>query len=142
MKKTTFLSCAGLLLACASVAMADTAQTIPFLTQLLPANEVPAITDTSSANVIVWVHVIRDSGGNITSGSVDFDVSTKFSSAVTVTGLHIHNAPAGVSSGVVIPTDVNQSDKSISVDASGKGRIQKQVQIPAPATVATITDLL
>jgi uncharacterized protein (TIGR03437 family) len=142
MKKTMFLSCAGLLLACASGAMADTAQTIPFLTQLLPANEVPAITDTSSANVIVWVHVIRDNGGNITSGSVDFDVSTKFSSAVTVTGLHIHNAAAGVSGAIVIPTDVNGTDKSIAVDATGKVRIQKQVQVPAPATVATITDML
>src|SRR5260370_42627178 len=95
MKKTTFLSCAGLLLACASVAMADTAQTIPFLTQLLPANEVPAITDTSTGSAVIWGHVIPDSGGNITSGSVDFDVSTKFSSAVTVPGLHIHNGPAG-----------------------------------------------
>src|SRR5437016_7995014 len=105
MRKTMFLSCVGLLLAYASGAMADTAQTIPFLTQLLPANEVPAITDTSSANAIVWVHVVRDSGGNIISGSVDFDVSTKFSAAVTVSGLHIHNAPAGSSRGIVIPTD-------------------------------------
>ncbi len=145
MKKTMFLSCAGLLLACASGALADTAQTIPFLTQLLPANEVPAITDTSSANAIVWVHVVRDSGGNITSGSVDFDVSTKFSSAVMVTGLHIHNAPAGTSGPIVVPTDVNGSDKSVAVDATGKVRIQKQVQVPqtAPAaTVATIVDML
>jgi len=130
------------MLACASMAMADTAQTIPFLTQLLPANEVPAITDTSSANVIVWVHVIRDSGGNITSGSVDFDVSTKLSAAVTVTGLHIHAAPAGTSGSIVIPTDVNGGANSIAVDATGRVRIQKQVQVPAPATVATITDLL
>src|SRR5260370_38635028 len=104
MKKTTFLSCAGLLLACASAMMADTAQTIPFLTQLLPANETPPIADTSSANAIVWVHVIRDNAGNITSGSVDFDVSTKFSSAVTVTGLHIHNGAAGVGGDIVNPT--------------------------------------
>jgi uncharacterized protein (TIGR03437 family) len=142
MKKTLFLSCAGLLLACASGAMADTAQTIPFLTQLLPANETPPITDTSTGNVIVWVHVVRDNGGNITSGSVDFDVSTKFSSAVTVTGLHIHNAPAGTAGSIVIPTDVNATTNSIAVDATGKVRIQKQVQVPAPATVATIVDML
>jgi uncharacterized protein (TIGR03437 family) len=142
MKKTMFLSCAGLLLACASGAMADTAQTIPFLTQLLPANETPPISDTSTGSVIVWVHVIRDSGGNITSGSVDFDVSTKFSSAVTVTGLHIHNAPAGTAGQIVVPTDVNSTTNSIAVDATGKVRIQKQVQVPAPATVATIVDML
>jgi len=137
-----FLSCAGLLLACASGAMADTAQTIPFLTQLLPANETPPITDTSTANVIVWVHVIRDNGGNITSGSVDFDVSTRFSSAVTVTGLHIHNAPAGTAGSIVVPTDVNGGANSIAVDATGRVRIQKQVQVPAPATVATIADMI
>src|SRR5258708_17189195 len=108
MKKTMFLSCTGLLLACASAAMADTAQTIPFLTQLLPANETPPITDTSTASVIVWVHVIRDSGGNITSGSVDFDVSTQFSTAVTVTGLHIHNAPSGTDRRIPRPPGVNR----------------------------------
>jgi len=86
MKKTMFLSCAALLLASATGALADTAQTIPFLTQLLPANEVPAISDTSTGTVIVYAHVIRDNAGNITSGSVDFDVSTKFSAAVTLVG--------------------------------------------------------
>ena len=76
--------------------MADTATTTPFLTQLLPANETPPITDASTANVIVFVHAIRDNNGNVTSGSVDFHVATRFSGAVTVTGLHIHNAAAGV----------------------------------------------
>src|SRR5258708_10769239 len=143
MKKTMFLSCTGLLLACASAAMADTAQTIPFLTQLLPANETPPLTDTSTASAIVWVHVIRDSGGNITSGSVDFDVSTKFSTAVTVTGLHIHKGVAAAAGSIVLPTAVS----SIAVDATGKVRVQKQVQFPAVApapepTVSTIQDLL
>lgn len=145
MRILTLLLCAALLLVCGSGLKADTADTIPFLTQLKPANEVPAITDTSTGNVIVWVHVIRDSSGNITSGSVDFDVTTKFSGAVTVTGLHIHNAAAGSSGGIVVPTDVNGTDKSIAIDATGKASILKQVQFPqtTPAvTVATITDLL
>ncbi len=142
MKKTMFLSCAALLLAGATGALADTAQTIPFLTQLLPANEVPAITDTSTGTVIVYAHVIRDNAGNITSGSVDFDVSTRFSAAVTVTGLHIHNAAAGVSGAIVIPTDVNGTDKTIAVDATGKVRIQKQVQVPQTAPAATLATLI
>src|SRR5258706_4433596 len=100
------------------------------------------MTYTSTANVIVWVHVIHDNGVNITLGSVDFDVSTKFSSAVTVTGLNIHNAPAGTAGNIVIPTDVNGTTNTIAVDATGKVRIQKQVQVPAPATVATIVDML
>jgi hypothetical protein len=61
-------------------------------------------------NVIVFVHAIRDNNGNVTSGSVDFHVATRFSGAVTVTGLHIHNAAAGVAGPIVIPTDVNGSE--------------------------------
>src|SRR5436305_1834876 len=93
-KKIPF--CAGLAFLCATGLMAQSAETIPFLTLMQPGNETPAITDTSSGNVIIWVHVIRDVNGNVTSGSVDFDVNTKFSGAVTVTGLHIHNGAAGV----------------------------------------------
>jgi len=45
----------------------------------------------------------------------------------------------------VIPTDVNGTDKSITVDATGKTSIQKQVQFPqtTPAVaLSTITDLI
>src|SRR5258708_33886096 len=113
------------------------------MAELLGDKETAPITDTSAGSVIVWVPVIRDSGGNITSGSVDFDVSTKFSTAVTVTGLHIHKGVAGVAGSIVIPTDVS----SIAVDPTGKGRVQKKVQFPAvaPATepaVNTIQHLL
>lgn len=141
MRKTTLLLCAVLLPSFGTRLMADTAETIPFLTQLLPANETPPITDTSTGNVIIYVHVIRDGNGNVTSGSVDFDVATKFSGAVTVNGLHIHNAPAGVAGSIVIPTDVS----SIAVDAAGRVKINKQVQFPQAAptvAVSTIVDLL
>ena len=142
---STLLSCGSLLLLGATGLMADSATTTPFLTQLLPANETPPITDTSTGNVIVFVHAIRDNNGNVTSGSVDFHVATRFSGAVTVTGLHIHNAAAGVAGPIVIPTDVNGSDKSIAVDASGRTNILKQVQFPQAAPeidVATLVDLL
>src|ERR1022692_2772040 len=105
MRNTTISCAAGLFVLCASGLMADTAETIPFLTLMQPANETPAITDTSLGNVIIWLHVVRDSSGNITSGSVDFDVACKFSSAVTVTGLHIHNGASGFAGPIVIPTD-------------------------------------
>ncbi len=143
--KNTLRWTAGLLLLWVPALLADTAQTIPYLTTMLPANETPPITDTSSANAIVWVHVIRDATGAITSGSVDFDISSKFSGAVTVTGLHIHSGASGVAGSIVIPTDVNTSDKKIDIDATGKLRIQKQVQFPqtAPAVaLSTINDLI
>src|SRR5450432_3756297 len=142
--KRRFTSCAGLALLSAFGLMAQSVDTTPFLVVMQPGNEVPPITDTSSANAIIWVHVVKDASGNITSGSVDFDVSTKFSSAVTVTGLHIHNGAAGVSAGIVIPTDLSGTN-TVAIDATGKTRIQKQVQFPttAPALpVSIITDLI
>ena len=138
------LSLAALLLGVQGV-LADTAQSYPFLTQMLPGNEVPAVSDTSSGNAVVWVHVVRDSGGNIISGSVDFNINCKFSSSSkSVVGLHIHNAPAGTSGAIVIPTDVNASSNSITIDSSGKATASKQVQFPQnpSVTVATIADLL
>jgi hypothetical protein len=112
------------------------------LTQLLPANETPAITDTSTGNVLVFVHAIRDSNGNVTSGSVDFTVYTRFSGAVT-TGLHIHKAAAGADGPIIIPTDVHSCDKRVAVNAAGKVNIVKQVQFPQTGVdVATIADLI
>ena len=37
--------CAGLVLLCTSLSMADTAETIPFLTLMQPGNETPPITE-------------------------------------------------------------------------------------------------
>jgi uncharacterized protein (TIGR03437 family) len=140
MKRVLCLA-AGVAFLCVPVLKADTAQTISFLTMMLPANETPAITDTSVGNVIISLHVVRDSTGAITSGSVDFNVACRFSGAVTVTGLHIHSGAAGVAGGIVIPTDVS----SIAVDATGRTTVQRQVQFPQttpPVALSTITDLI
>ncbi len=146
MRKTTLLFCAGLLLLCASGLMADTAQTYIFLTQLLPANETPTVPDDgSSANAIIYVHVIKDSNGNITSGSVDFDIATKFKATTTINGLHLHKGLPGVAGPILVPTDVANGDKSFVTDANGKVTIFKQVQFPQTAPnvdVATIVDLI
>jgi uncharacterized protein (TIGR03437 family) len=118
------------------------ADSLPLLGLMQPQNEVPAINDTSSANALIWLHGVFDKG-KLVSGSVDFDITTRFSGAVTVTGLHIHKAAAGVNGSIVIPTDVNATDKSIAIDATGRLRIQKQVQFPSTAvTLDTIQDLV
>jgi len=140
--KKTILTC-GLFLLSAFGLAAQTAETVPFLALMESKNEVPAVPENHSGNVIIWVHVILDAQGNPTSGSVDFDVSTRFASAVTVTGLHIHNGPAGVNAGIVVPTDVNATTNSIAIDATGRLRIQKQVQFPASnVTLATLIDMV
>jgi uncharacterized protein (TIGR03437 family) len=142
MKNTILTLCVALLLS-ASGLMADTAQSYPFLVLMKATNEVPTINDTSIGNALIWVHVVRDSGGNITTGSVDFNVNCKFSGAVTAVAMHIHHGDPTVAGPVVIPTDLNGTTNSIAVDSTGKATIFKQVQFPqASVLLATITDLL
>src|SRR5689334_22987457 len=138
--KRTFV----LLSLCAASLMAQQQRSdlVAFLALMQPSNEVPAINDTSSGTAIIWAHVVND-GTNVLSASVDFNISTKFSGAVTVTGLHIHNAAAGVAGPIVIPTDVNGTTNSIAIDAAGKASIAKQVQSPSGnAMNAVILDMI
>jgi uncharacterized protein (TIGR03437 family) len=141
MKKTIFIC--GLMVLSAFGLAAQTAESVPFLALMESKNEVPAVPENHSGNVIIWVHAILDAQGNPTSGSVDFDISPRFANAVTVTGLHIHNAATGVNGAIVVPTDVNATTNSIAIEANARPRIQKQVQFPAAnVTLATIKDMV
>ena len=111
----------------ASTLVADTVRTIPFLANLSPANEVPPTSVNGNATALILLHEVLDDAGNLKSGSVEFRVTFRFPGATTVTGLHIHNGPAGSNGNIVIPTDINGSDKSVPVDASGRGVIVRQV---------------
>jgi uncharacterized protein (TIGR03437 family) len=127
----------------ASILSADTVESVPFLAEMTSAQEVGSTATGASADALIWVHIIRDDAGNIKSGSVDFNVRYRFPGAVTVTGLHIHNGPAGVNAGIVIPTDVGGGAASIAVDQTGRGTVFKQVNFPtSTATPALIQDLL
>jgi uncharacterized protein (TIGR03437 family) len=143
MKKT--LICSALLAFAAfglNAQEGKVAESVPLLGLMQAQNEVPALNDGSNAGVVIWLHGVLENG-KLTSGSVDFDISTRFSGAVTVTGLHIHKGAAGTNGAIVIPTDVNATDKSIAIDATGRLRIQKQVQFPSGnLTPDIVVDLL
>src|SRR5260370_31277815 len=106
MKKTTLLLGAVACLLFASGLRADIAETMPFLTTLLPANETPPLIDAGSANVIVWSHVVHDSTGAVISRSVDFAVSHTLPGPTTITCLNIPNPPVGIAAGIVAPPGV------------------------------------
>ncbi|MBI4473783.1 MAG: CHRD domain-containing protein, partial [Acidobacteria bacterium] len=96
-----------------------------------PLHEVPAISGLDAEGAaLIEVEVNRDlTTGTITSGSVVFDVDYRFPSPVTLTGLHIHSAPAGVVGNVVIGTDLNGNTRSIT--NATRGNIYRVVDIPA-----------
>jgi hypothetical protein len=101
---------------------------ITFGPALLPENEVPAIVGLDArgaAKITVQVH--RDKVGSITSGIVTFEVDYRFAGSITVTGLHVHNAAAGISGPVVINSGVNSTGPI--VDGDGQGSIFRVVTI-------------
>jgi hypothetical protein len=67
--------------------------------------------------------VTRDSANNITGATYDFVVNmTGFPANTTLTGAHIHQAPAGTNSGVVVNLAVSGAETSLS---TGQGTITK-----------------
>ena len=70
-----------------------------FTASLLPANEVPAVTNAEASGtgtVTVTMAVTRDSASSITAATATFSVSLSgFPAGVTLTGAHIHQARRG-----------------------------------------------
>jgi uncharacterized protein (TIGR03437 family) len=68
------------------------------------ANEVGAtINLKSQAPSLITLRTIRNEDGTIAGGTVFFDVNYRFLSSANITGLHIHDGPAGVNAPVSIP---------------------------------------
>ena len=77
-----------------------------FTAILLPSNEVPVITNADAAasgTMQLTMTVTRDAAGVITGATYDFQVNfTGFPQGTTLTGAHIHNAPANINAAVVV----------------------------------------
>lgn len=108
-----------------------------FTAILLPANEVPPITNAdagASGTMQLTMTVTRDSANNITGATYDFVVNyTGFPANTTLTGAHIHNAPAGSNTGVVVGLPLTASDASV---PTGQGSLNKT---NLPSTSATVS---
>jgi hypothetical protein len=90
----------------------STTNTLPlsytFTAALLPANEVPAVSNSEaggSGTVTITMAVTRDSGGSVTAATANFSVSLSgFPAGTTLTGAHIHAAGPGQTAGVSVST--------------------------------------
>ena len=111
-----------------------------FTAILLPSNEVLAITNadaSASGTMQLTMTVTRDAANNITGATYDFVVNfTGFPPNTTLTGAHIHNAPAGTNTGVVVGLPLTASDTAV---PSGQATLTKTGLSSTSATVPAAT---
>jgi hypothetical protein len=97
-----------------------------FTSSLTPGNEVPPVTNADSSGsgtVTITLAVTRDSAGSITAGTANFSVNlTGFPAGTTLTGAHIHQAPAGTNAGIAVNTGLANGELVL---ANGSGSFTK-----------------
>jgi hypothetical protein len=98
-----------------------------FTAQLSPANEVPPVTNAESGgsgNVTITLIVAKDSNGNPSSASIDFDASfSGFPAGTTLTGAHIHPGAAGTTGGILVSTAIAAGEVTM---PAGSGTLSKK----------------
>jgi hypothetical protein len=93
--------------------------TINFLSRMEGAQENPPVITTGYADALSTVKVTRDGTGNITNGTVTWNISYNFPGAITFTGLHYHNARIGINGPVVLGSDLSGTNSVPSTTGVG-----------------------
>jgi len=79
--------------------------------------------DSGAASLVL--HLVKDSSGNVVSGSADFHLAYQFPNDEVVTGLGIANTGSGAT--FVLATDITAASPVMAT--AGSGRIFRQVQV-------------
>lgn len=112
-----------------------------FTAQLLPSNEVPAVTSdqaSGSGNVAITLNLTRDSAGTITAATADFSATfSGFPAGTALTGAHVHPGAAGTNGGVVISTGITAGEITM---PSGSGSLNKTGITVSVDTATKIVD--
>ena len=102
------------------------ANQVKFVATLLPANEVPAITNAEASGnglATITFNLTRDSAGAITAANADFLVTlNSFPANTPVTAAHIHPGAAGVNGSPLVNLGIASGEIVL---ASGTGNFTK-----------------
>jgi flagellar capping protein FliD len=109
---------------------------------LSPANEVPPITNadaSGSGTAIIALTVTKDSGGNITSATANFQISVAgFPAGTLVTDAHIHNGAAGGNAGIYVNTTLASGELTLT---NGSGSVAKNgINVPSDRAAAILSN--
>ncbi|MBP8273741.1 MAG: CHRD domain-containing protein [Acidobacteria bacterium] len=104
-----------------------------FTASLLPANEVPAVTNaerSGTGTVTIIMNVTRDTAGSITAATAGFSVTlTGFPAGTTLTGAHIHQAAAGATAGVIVNTGLANGEVALTTGSSAFAKTSINVTV-------------
>jgi uncharacterized protein (TIGR03437 family) len=117
-----------------------TTDTIVFPITLDSANEPGTIKLQGTAPTLITLHTLRSEDGNVSAGTVFFDVNYRFPSAATFTGLHIHDGGAGINGAISVPlVGGGGPDPNFSSD-TGVGNFYDWT--PGVLNLATLNDIV
>jgi CHRD domain len=141
MKRFAILACAAALAVagCGSNSPTNPSnQPVIFNVTLSAQNETPPITGTEAnarGQAIITFHVTKDSAGNISAATVDFNVSMSgFPVGSQVTAAHIHTGAAGVPGGVLVSTGITAGSGIAAADGTASFSVTNISVTPDNAT--------
>ncbi len=124
MKRFALLACLSAVVAagCGTSTSPSNAPVV-YTVALKASNETPPITNSESngaGTAVITVNTTKDSSGNVTGGTFDFNVSLNgFPTDSKVILAHIHTGAAGVPGGVIVGTGVTAGDNIVLTNGSG-----------------------
>jgi uncharacterized protein (TIGR03437 family) len=124
-----------------TVLAAQTAGSTVFRAILLPNNEVPVVNTNARGVVDVVASVVRDSSGQIASGTVDILARVTFAASVTATGLFIHGGATGQNGQPVFTTGLTAANTRPLVSGGDSIHIPIQVAGDDAAALAALRAL-
>jgi hypothetical protein len=116
--------------------------TSTFRVPLSPANEVPPIRNadvSASGTAVIAITVTKDSGGNITAATANFQIDVSgFPDGTRVTDAHIHGAAAGSNGGAIINVGLTAGAFVLN---GGSGSITRNgINVPADRAAAILNN--
>jgi len=125
--------------ACGKESPTSPSETVTFTAKLLPASEVPPVTNAESggsSTVTVRMYLTRDGTGAITEATADIDVQlTGFPANTPVTAVHIHTGAVGALGPVLVDSGISPTYLRLTNGSGGFTAVRASVSVAAAQSI-------